>query len=227
MSLRAGQKAGAVVGLGMVFACLTAIFLCWLTEEVLEGATVEFDQGVRAMVHSVASPAVTSAMLFFTNLGSVLGLTSFLLATLIVYRILRWPTGAVLLVITMVGAALLDESLKLEFHRPRPAPFFGLAVPHSFSYPSGHALLSFSFFSTVASLTAARLRRLWPRIAIWVVAILIILTIGFSRIYLGVHYPTDVIAGYLMGVMWVTAVSLADRVYRRRTESWAARQLDP
>jgi undecaprenyl-diphosphatase len=214
LSLRARPKAEVAVLLGLVFASVATIFLGWLTDEVLEGDTARFDGYVRATVHSAASPVFTSAMLFFTSLGSVLGLTCLFVATLIVYWILHWWRAVGLILITMLGAVVLEEALKLGFHRRRPVPFFGLAVPHSYSYPSGHALFSFTFFSTVASLTAARTRQRWLRIVIWLAAILTILNIGFSRIYLGVHYPTDVIAGYLIGIIWVAAVSLADRFYR-------------
>jgi undecaprenyl-diphosphatase len=214
MSLRARPKAEVVVTRGLGIACVATIFLGWLTDEVLKGDTARFDDYVRATAHSAAWPVFTSAMLFFTSLGSVLGLTCLFVVTLIVHWILHWWRAAALIVITMLGAGVLEEVLKLAFHRRRPVPFFGLAVPHSYSYPSGHALLSFTFFSTVASLTAARTRQRWLRIVIWVAAILTILNIGFSRIYLGVHYPTDVIAGYLTGIIWVAAVSLADRIYR-------------
>jgi undecaprenyl-diphosphatase len=216
MKLPARGEAVTVLTVGFVLALLAAILLSWLTEEMLEGDTARFDQYVRAAIHSAASPRFTSAMLFFTHLGSVAGLGSILAVTVIVCWILHWRTAAVLIIVTMAGATILDEALKLGIHRPRPAPFFGLATPHSFSYPSGHALFSFTFFSIAASLVAARVRRRWLRVAIWIVAILIFLNIGFSRIYLGVHYPTDVIAGYLTGVIWVTAVSLTDRIYRAR-----------
>lgn len=204
-----------LVTLGFVLACLAAIFLSWLSEEMLEGDTARFDAYIRAAVHSAASPEFTSSMLFFTRLGSVAPLVTIFVATVIVCWIRHWRTAAVLIVIAMAGAAVLVSVLKLGFHRPRPAPFFGLAIPHSFSYPSGHALFSFTFFSIAASLLAPRIRRRWLRVVIWIAAILIILNIGFSRIYLGVHYPTDVLAGYLTGFIWVTALSLADRAYRR------------
>lgn len=216
MKLPGRPKAVTVLTLGFALALLAAILLSWLTEEMLEGDTARFDRYVRGVIHSAASPLFTSAMLFFTHLGSVAGLGSILAVTLTVCWILDWPTAAVLMIITMAGAMILDEALKLGIHRARPAPFFGLPTPHSFSYPSGHALFSFTFFSTAASLVTARVRRRSLRVAIWIAAILIFLNIGLSRIYLGVHYPTDVIAGYLTGILWVTAVSLADRIYRDR-----------
>src|SRR5438046_10744078 len=103
----------------------------------------------------------------------------------------------------MAGSGVLDEVLKFAFHRRRPSPFFGITAPHSFNYPSGHALFSFAFFATVAALSTARITRRWAHAAIWFAAVAVIGLIGFSRIYLGVHYPTDVLAGYLTASIWI------------------------
>jgi undecaprenyl-diphosphatase len=117
--------------------------------------------------------------------------------------------------IAMIGAALLDVALKHAFRRPRPAPFFGVPLPLSASFPSGHALASFCFFGVLAALLAHRTRSYWRAALVWLAAAALIAAIGFSRIYLGVHYPTDVIAGYLAAAIWVGGLTFADR-YRRR-----------
>src|SRR5260370_36869525 len=105
----------------------------------------------------------------------------------------------------MGGALVLDLALKYAFHRPRPVPFFG-AAPHSWSFPSGHSLFSFCIYGVLAGLFIARVKS-WPlKIAIWCAAAALIGMIGLSRIYLGVHYPSDVLAGYLAWAGWVHAV---------------------
>lgn len=201
-------------GLGLAVAA--ALFLGWLSEEVLEGDTARFDAYVRAAVHSYASPGFTSAMWFFTDVGSVYVLPGIIAVTLLVFWLYRWRRAAVILVITLAGALVLEVALKDGFHRRRPTPYFGITAPNSFSFPSGHALFSFAFFGTLAALSSSRVRRRTVRVAIWASAVLIILLIGFSRIYLGVHYPTDVIAGYLTAFIWVSAVALGDRYFRNR-----------
>ena len=113
-------------------------------------------------------------------------------------------------------AGILDASLKQAFHRVRPQVFFGMA-PTNYSFPSGHALASFCFYSVLAGLIAHRVRSIRVRVGVGVLAALMIAAIGLSRIYLGVHYPSDVIAGYLAAAMWVSTVLSLDsyRVRRR------------
>jgi len=100
----------------------------------------------------------------------------------------------------MAGALVLEIWLKLAFHRARPAAFLGLASPDSYSFPSGHALYAMCLYSALASITAGR------RMLAWTAAGLMIALIGFSRIYLGVHYPSDVLAGWSIGWFWTRSV---------------------
>jgi undecaprenyl-diphosphatase len=98
-------------------------------------------------------------------------------------------------------------------------PFFGTEAPHSYSFPSGHALFSICFFGVVAALVAARLPSIAARAAVWTVAVAIAFLIGLSRVYLGVHYPSDVIGGYAAAVAWASAVALADGMLLRRRDT--------
>jgi undecaprenyl-diphosphatase len=200
-------------------ASSTAILLGWLSGEVLEGDTSRFDAYVRAAVHGAATPAATAAMWFFTDLGSAAALAALWIAAVTIFWIFGCRREAVILTVTMAGSIVLVEALKLGFHRPRPTPYFGISAPHSFSYPSGHALLSFAFFATIAALSTVHTARVWARVLVWAAAAAIIGLIGYSRIYLGVHYPTDVIAGYLTAFIWVLLTSLASRVSWRRDHS--------
>jgi undecaprenyl-diphosphatase len=132
---------------------------------------------------------------------------------------LRWKRAAILFVITLAGALVLDGTLKLIFHRPRPpAAFFGTPLPDSYSFPSGHALFSVCFFGVLAELASARVKSRASRVAIWMAAVVLAFVIGLSRVYLGVHYPSDVIAGYAAAVVWVVTVASGDRLLRRSAE---------
>lgn len=201
-----------------VAALLTAIvciFLFgWIAGEMLEGDTRAFDFAVRNWVHGFASPGMTRAMTAISLLGyDVLILE--LAVALVIFLKLSWRRGAAWLALSMAGALAMDLALKYAFHRPRPQPFFGDA-PHSFSFPSGHALCSFVFYAVLAGLIADRVRPLAMRVALGLAAALLIAAIGLSRIYLGVHYPSDVIAGYLAAAIWVSALLVLDHVRKAR-----------
>ena len=103
----------------------------------------------------------------------------------------------------LAGAVVLDNVLKYGFHRTRPVPFIGID-PVSYSFPSGHAIYATCFFGAAAIVLAAEFRDGLGRTAIGAASVLLITGIGLSRIYLGVHYPTDVLGGYLVGIFWIS-----------------------
>ena len=203
---------------GAILVSATALlFFGWLAEEVLEADTQQFDTFMRTVIHRLASPALTSIMQKISYLGSVAVLATLgLLATLLFYYYHR-QRAAALLVITMAGAAGLDLVLKHAFHRARPLPYFGTS-PSSYSFPSGHALGSLCFYGVLAAILTARTRKRAARLYIWTIAVLLIGMIGFSRVYLGVHYPSDVIAGYCAAVVWVGGVGITDKILKNQTD---------
>ena len=215
---------GVPLSLGLVAAIGILIFFAWLTDEVLEGDTRAFDEATRAAVHQLASPTLTTLMRGISYLGS----TRFLLAATIVmvlaFIFWRLRREAVLLSVTMIGAAILNITLKLAFKRVRPEPFFNLATPKSFSFPSGHSLASFCFFAGLAAILNARVESRRLRVAIASAAGVIIFLIGLSRIYLGVHHATDVIAGFVSALIWTAAVRFVEERLVRRMRR---RQADP
>lgn len=204
----------AVIVLSLAVSVLSLVLFAWLGREMLEGDTLSFDHAVRSWVHQFASPAMTLVMTGITRLGSR-GLLVQLLIVFIIFAKLRWRRAAIWLAIAMTGALLLELTLKWAYHRPRPEAFFG-DLPHSYSFPSGHALTSLCFYGVMAGLLAARIKSLPWRIALWTLAVLLIIAIGLSRIYLGVHYPSDVAAGYLAATVWVTAIIVLDHVRKVR-----------
>jgi undecaprenyl-diphosphatase len=195
-------------------AVVSLVLFAGLAGEMLEGDTRQFDTAVRGFVHSHSSVRLTAAMRIITLLGSSL----FVSIAATSGCIALWVTGrrrkALLIAITVIGGSLLMWVLKIGFHRPRPQPFFDTRLPSSYSFPSGHALLSFCLFGAGAALLSADQKKRWVRIAIWTVAIVLVAAIGSSRIYLGVHYPSDVLAGYLGAVVWVLGVAIAYRKSR-------------
>lgn len=155
-------------------------------------------------------------MRFATYLGSNEFLIVLGTYVVVAFALVGWKRGMVTFLITMAGAAVLNSTLKMIFARERPEPFFGILRPESYSFPSGHALFSFCFYGVVAAVITARIRQTSKRIAVWVTASVLVLLIGLSRIYLGVHYPSDVVAGYVAAFVWLVVVASADRIMRRQ-----------
>jgi len=191
------------VSLGLSIASL--VLFSWLADEVLRKHTDRFDDTARSVIHDFASPGLTGLMRFVTNLGDwqVVMTATLCLFAYLWYR--RDNTHILVALVTMMGAGILDASLKLAFHRTRPDPFF-IPKPSTYSFPSGHALISLCFYGLVAGTLAHDMDAKWQRILTWSVASLLIAMIGLSRVYLGVHWPSDVIAGYAAALIWMGAV---------------------
>ena len=202
--------------LGLAAAIGTLIFFGWLADEVLEGETRHFDEVTRAAVHQLASPLLTTVMRWLSFIGSTLVLTIGTIIVVVRFAMLKWGREAKLFAITMVGAGLLNVTLKLAFKRPRPVPFFNLTAPETYSFPSGHSLTSACFFGALAAILTARIRSRRFRIITWIVCTLMFVLIGFSRIYLGVHHTTDVIAGFAAALIWILVVRFVETTLTRR-----------
>ena len=113
--------------------------------------------------------------------------------------------------VAIVGGVLIDEMLKLAFHRARPSVASEFITKSSWSFPSGHAMNSLVGYALLAFLVCEHLRNARARAAVAIGAAILIGAIGFSRLYLGVHYLSDVSAGYLAGIAWVLACITAER----------------
>lgn len=204
--------------LGAFLIAAAALFIFgWLAEEMLEGDTQRFDSFIRAAIHQHSTPGLTRLMMGFSFIGSVATVGVLCVVILSAFLYFRQVRLAALLGITMIGMAALDFLLKLAFHRPRPVAFFGPS-PSSYSFPSGHAFGALCFYGVLAAIFAARTPGKAAKSCIWIVAAVLIAMIGLSRIYLGVHYPSDVIAGYCAGAVWVAAVAFLDRILIDRHE---------
>jgi undecaprenyl-diphosphatase len=156
-------------------------------------------------------PVLTQVMIFFSFLGSGLFLTLLGIAICAYLLYIKWKREAVLFLITNVGELMLNIGLKAFYKRQRPEPLFDYALPSSYSFPSGHALGSFCFYAILAWIIVRNVENPATKWAIAIGSVVMIFTIGISRIYLGVHYPSDVVAGYVCAAVWTTTVIFSDR----------------
>ena len=207
---------GSLLFAGMLLAIASLFFFGWLADEMLEGDTRHFDEMVRMFVHEWASPFLTSVMQTASFLGSTLFLILFGVIIVVALYLRKHRHGAILFTITTVGSSVLLVMLKLAFRRARPEPFFDTILPSSYSFPSGHSLASFCFYGALAVILTDRTEKLWQQIIVWILSLAMILLIGISRIYLGVHHPSDVIAGYAVAFIWVMTIAIGDKLIHAR-----------
>lgn len=154
------------------------------------------------LVHAHANPALTGVMRGISLLGEPVTLITLSILVMVFFTRTARPRLMLPFAVTVAGAEVLDQLLKLLFHRARPATFFGLAEPSGYSFPSGHSLVSFAFFGAMVIFGAPR--RWWHYLA----AAVPIGAIGLSRVYLGMHYPTDVLGGWAFAAIWLLIVDL-------------------
>jgi undecaprenyl-diphosphatase len=194
-----------------------------LADEVQEGSTKEFDLW---MIHRLRRPEdpmqpIGPAWLMaageeITALGGIAVLALVTLAV-VGYLLQQRAYGAVsFILIATLGGTFLSFTLKRFFGRERPDAVLHLVTVHSPSFPSGHAMLSAVVYLTLGALLTQVVARRVDKVYFITVALVLTLLIGVSRVYLGVHYPTDVLAGWSVGLAWALLCWVVARILRRR-----------
>jgi undecaprenyl-diphosphatase len=184
---------------------LLMVFLV-LAAAMISGATLPFDMAFRGAIHKVSSSDLTALARSFSLVGSAFMWVPMAILVAGALWLMRRRKQAIAIALAMLGAILVDNGLKLLFHRARPEVFFGVS-PVTYSFPSGHALFATCFYGALAAILAREIENTLWRGALWSAAILMALSIGWSRIYLGVHFPSDVLAGYLTGASWLAVLN--------------------
>jgi len=194
----------------MVLAAIAAALFCGLAVAVETNGMAGFDETVRMELHGLASPLLTLLAEKVTWLGTLGALALFGVVAIAVLAHAGRRDGAVLLTVIMAGAVVLENGLKFSFQRVRPPPFFG-SEPVTYSFPSGHALFSLCFYGGLAIAAARAVQSGAMKKGIWIATVLLVLAIGGTRIYLGVHYPSDVLGGYLVAIAWIAIMLSAEQ----------------
>lgn len=196
----------------------TILLLILIDRAVLETAAIRgllsLDRSLLLAIHRLSNPLLDSLMIFITYLGSryVVAILFLLAFVVLAYRRL-WQSVLSLTVVT-IGAGFIDLVMKAESARPRPL-FFRVIPATGFSFPSGHTLLATVFYGMIAFILYTRARSKVSRILVVSSTAALVLLIGFSRLYLGVHWPSDVLGGYIVGLLWlflsIRALHLVER----------------
>ena len=207
------------IGLITFAAMAGGIFLfLTLTGEVLEGDTHAFDEQIllslrqaRDLALPVAPAWVTHAVDDITALGGVTVLFMMTMLAVVYLLLARQRAIAIFLFLSVTGGWLVSSALKLGVARPRPDIVPHLVDVSDMSFPSGHAMLSAVTYLTLAAILSRAEQYRSTRIFLLVAGIFLTLIIGLSRIYLGVHYPTDVLGGWCAGAVWASGCWLIAR----------------
>lgn len=202
---RAGTVLGGL-GIFLVVGIVVAAVATWafgeFAEKVMSGQTQSFDEAVLRWVSAHHTHSLDTIMLEITSLGTgsvvmmIVGVAALFLA------LTRHRYSAALLLASTAGGGLLNLILKNFFGRPRPHVFEWGTNALSSSFPSGHAMSATVVYVTVGYLAARLEKSKWARAMTLVVAGAIVAAISASRVYLGVHYPSDVAAGIIIGIGW-------------------------
>ena len=229
MSADTGQGGIAAVvtilrkGLGWIVLLFAGVLLpLWifaeLADEVHELEQFVFDDPILLKAHAYAGPGMDRFFILVSQLGyeGVILIDVAIVVALLVYR--RWREAA-FAAIAFSGSALLNLGSKQFFQRDRPSLWESISPEHTYSFPSGHAMGSMTL-AMVVILLAWPTRWRWPLL---VLASAFAVLVGYSRIHLGVHYPSDILGGWMAAIAWVTGVHLllfrgARRPWQQATE---------
>jgi membrane-associated phospholipid phosphatase len=189
-------------GVWLIGYLLILSIVAWLCTEVWEKEAFSLDRSLLLWIHQFANPQLDGVMLFITALGDPGMVITVFISTSAWLGMKRRYSDAIRFSIVCTGGILINQVMKLFFAKPRPELWTRLISETSFSFPSGHAVGSMVVYGFIAYILAKEFQEL--RQFIYATASILIISIGFSRLYLGVHYPTDIIAGYGIGILWLT-----------------------
>ena len=193
----------------MVLAAVAFWFFKKQAENVVDGDADRYDEAVLTAVHQIDNPAMNRAMKVITQLGShvAIGAAAGITAWMMVRRGRRHDAWTV--AVSTGGAMAINTILKNIFRRRRPIEMARrIKLPDSHSFPSGHSLLSAATYPIVAHHLVER-ESLPVQAMAHSLAAMIVITVGFSRVYFGVHFPSDVLGGFAVGLGWLGLTSLS------------------
>lgn len=224
-SKTANKKAGSILSVRLVLGILISLMasgvFAFIWDQVRDKnrSTTTFDHVVLSWMHAHQLPWLLSIARALAFMGSPPTIVGMAVLGIIVGLLWRKVRGAAwTLPIGVIGAGIIIQGVKLEFHRPRPTLFTPLLHESGYSFPSGHSLIAVVVYGLLGYFTLHLFHKRTARIAVIACTILLIVLIGVSRPYVQVHYPTDVLAGWMAGTPWLLTCLGLHEVLSRRFE---------
>lgn len=204
--------------IGAIIALISLIIFIFLAIEISTAdGGVYFDQKIISSIHENINQGIMKFMMLISFIGSAR--FYFIIAPFLIWYLVRRKHWIELcaLVIAILGSVLLNHLLKISFGRIRPYEYF-LVEQGGFSFPSGHSMNTLSFYGMAAYLYLRNKKLDARKVLIWLITIIFIGLMGFSRIYLGVHWPTDIIGGFSAGFIWLYICILGVEYVHKRLQ---------
>jgi membrane-associated phospholipid phosphatase len=213
------REDSGVTGLLLGTLAASALLFSKLAVDVAGGEPiVALDRAVAVWLHTHATGFVTDVLSAVTQLGGATVLLAVTVVAAVALALMRRVAHAALMAAALAGGEGLNFALKAAFERPRPSFSDPIVTAAGFSFPSGHAMVALTVYGALAFVTASSARSRRAQVLVFAAAAALVLAIGFSRLYLGVHYVSDVLAAYSAGLAWLTLCALTQR-YRRLSRS--------
>lgn len=189
---------------GIILSLVAFLYFLAITQDVLaKDPFVEADIRFMNLVASLRSIAVAKILLLFTYLGNWQFIISLGVIATIALLLLKEKRKLTFLIIGVAGGELLYAVFKLLLHRARPDMGFSLVSRNGYAFPSGHAIMSLIFYGMISYGFFKMFKKWWLKLLLVILAIVLIFIVGFSRVYLGVHWISDILAGWTLGIAFL------------------------
>jgi undecaprenyl-diphosphatase len=203
----------------LVIAIVILSIFFWIAHLVGQQRIAAFDNRITDAIRSISSNGLTKWMKGFTAIGSGIYIICIIVIMTAVLAVIGYRRELFFFIGVIGCSSLLNLALKTIFHRARP-DIHRIIDASGFSFPSGHSMAAFTLYGIMIYFLWKHIHNIWIRTCVIFLGIMIVLMIGTSRIYLGVHYPSDVIGGYLISAAWLSSsIGLYERFLEQRWRS--------
>jgi undecaprenyl-diphosphatase len=226
----APQIASRHILVGIVCSILFTVIFAGLFDFVQDHGqkVTPFDRSILYWMYHHRAYWLTQTADVLAHMGSPPVIVGIALVSALVGLVWRKVRGAAwTLPIAVIGSGVIIQGVKLVIKRPRPSFFKPLLHEGGFSFPSGHSLIAMVVYGLLGYFLLHLFRNFWARLSVRIATVLVVVAIGVSRVYVGVHYPTDVLAGWIAGVPWLIACLGLHEVLSRRWPSSGEPVLTP